>query len=96
VEILSNINELLEKYEYKGRGEFEPDIEIEKYLFEIIKLNGDMTRKELADLTKIPRTTIYDSIEKLIYEGIIEKYAISNKKRGRPKVYYRIIEKDAQ
>lgn len=94
--MLSNINELLEKYEYKGRGEFEPDIEIEKYLFEIIKLNGDMTRKELADLTKIPRTTIYDSIEKLIYEGIIEKYAVSNKKRGRPKVYYRIIEKDAQ
>ena len=94
--MLSNINELLEKYEYKGRGEFDPDIEIEKYLFEIIKLNGDMTRKELADLTKIPRTTIYDSIEKLIYEGIIEKYAVSNKKRGRPKVYYRIIEKDAQ
>ncbi|MHA1269802.1 MAG: helix-turn-helix domain-containing protein [Candidatus Helarchaeota archaeon] len=90
---MSNINELIEKYQYKGRGVFEPEIKIEDYLIEIIKENGDMTRKELAELTRIPRTTIYDTIEKLIYEGKIEKYAISDKKRGRPKIYYRYIEK---
>ncbi|MHA1312181.1 MAG: helix-turn-helix domain-containing protein [Candidatus Helarchaeota archaeon] len=90
---MSNINEIIGKYRYKGRGAFEPNIKIEQYLLEILKSKGDLTRKDLAELTKIPRTTIYDTIEKLIYEGIIEKYAISDKRRGRPKVYYRYIKK---
>jgi len=90
---MANVNELLEKYEYKGRGVFEPHIDIGEYLIGILKGMGDLTRKELAELTKIPRTTIYDTIEKLIYEGKIEKYSVSDKRRGRPKVYYRVIEK---
>ncbi|MHA1253792.1 MAG: helix-turn-helix domain-containing protein [Candidatus Helarchaeota archaeon] len=88
---MSNVNEIIGKYRYKGRGSFEPQINIDEYLLEVLRLMGDMTRKELAELTKIPRTTIYDTIEKLIYEGKIEKYSVSDKRRGRPKVYYRFI-----
>ncbi|MBD3226669.1 MAG: winged helix-turn-helix transcriptional regulator [Candidatus Lokiarchaeota archaeon] len=89
---MSNVNELLEKYEYKGRGKFEPEIEIDKFLLEVIKGKGDITRREIAEITNIPRTTIYDTVKKLIYEGEIEKYSVSNKRRGRPKVYYRVKE----
>ena len=89
---MSDVNELIEKYQYKGRGIFEPSIKIDYFIIEIIKGKGDLTRKDLADLTKIPRTTIYDTIEKLIFNGKIEKYSILDRKKGRPKIYYRIIE----
>jgi len=46
----------------------------EHFLFNILRKNGPLTRDQLVDLSKIPRTTIYDNLEKLISKDIVEKY----------------------
>ena len=81
----------LKTFSYKGRGVFEPGVEIKEFLFQIIEKSGPITRGEIKELTNIPRTTIYDTIVKLILLKKIKKFTVSNKKRGRPKVYYKII-----
>ncbi|MFW9882358.1 MAG: helix-turn-helix domain-containing protein [Candidatus Thorarchaeota archaeon] len=48
------------------------------------------TRMEICKLTGIPRTTIYDSLDRLILKRMVVKYSISSRHRGRPKVYYKI------
>lgn len=89
-----NVNDLLEKYEYKGNGVFEPEIGKQAFLYDIIKLVGPVSRTELVNLTGIPRTTIYDAVEVLIYKGLVEKYSIQTRRKGRPKIHYRIVEDD--
>jgi len=81
----------LKTFSYKGRGVFEPGIDIKEFLFQIIEKSGPITRGEIKEVTNIPRTTIYDTIVKLILLKKIKKFTVSNKKRGRPKVYYKII-----
>lgn len=83
--------ELSNSHVYKGRGALEPPIQMRDYLYSVIKERGPITRGELKELTDIPRTTLYDSIVKLIMTNKLEKYSVSNKKRGRPKVYYKAI-----
>jgi len=81
----------LKTFSYKGRGVFQPGIDIKEFLFQVIEKSGPITRGEIKELTNIPRTTIYDTIVKLILLKKIKKFTVSNKKRGRPKVYYKII-----
>ena len=81
----------LKSFSYKGRGIFEPFIDIKDFLFNVIEKTGPITRGEIKEITNIPRTTIYDTIVKLILMKKIKKFTVSNKKRGRPKVYYKII-----
>ncbi|MHA1143466.1 MAG: hypothetical protein ACTSRW_01940 [Candidatus Helarchaeota archaeon] len=83
--------EITNTHLYKGRGALEPPINMKDYLYSIIKQKGPITRGELKELTNIPRTTLYDTIVKLIISNKLEKYSISSKKRGRPKVYYKAI-----
>jgi predicted HTH transcriptional regulator len=78
---------------YLGKGIFDPPANVEDIIFKVLGAKGDMTRSEMKELTKIPRTTIYDTIERLIYEEKIEKYPVFNKARGRPKIFYRLIKK---
>ncbi|MHA1265687.1 MAG: hypothetical protein ACTSRS_10695 [Candidatus Helarchaeota archaeon] len=75
---------------YKGRGAFEPAINIKEYLFKIIAERGPITRSELTAQTGIPRTTIYDTIVKLMLNEQIRKFSVPSKKRGRPRVFYEI------
>ncbi len=77
-------------FAYKGRGAFEPTINIKEYLFKIIADKGPITRSQLTGMTGIPRTTIYDTIVKLMLDEQIRKYAVPSKKRGRPRVFYEI------
>ena len=77
-------------FEYKGRGIFEPTINIKEYLFKIIANQGPITRSDLTKSTGIPRTTIYDTIVKLMLDEQIKKYAVPSKRRGRPKIFYEI------
>ena len=77
-------------FEYKGRGLFEPAINIKEYLFKLISGKGPITRSELTKLTGIPRTTIYDTIVKLMLDEQIKKFSVPSKRRGRPKVYYEV------
>ena len=77
---------------YLGRGVFQNSIiKMTDFLYDFIKNNGPITRTEIKEQTGIPRTTIYDSIVKLIIQKRIKKYVVMNKKRGRPKVYYKAI-----
>jgi predicted ArsR family transcriptional regulator len=63
---------------------------IQQNLYDILRINGDMTRKQLKKELNIPRTTIYDNLVKLQKRKLIEKYSKNNGKRGRPKVFWKI------
>jgi predicted HTH transcriptional regulator len=76
-------------YEYLGGGIVSPYITIEEYLLKILQ-DGPMTRGELSTVTGIPRTTLYDTLVKLLMQNKVEKFSLSKHKRGRPNVYYRL------
>lgn len=78
-------------YEYKGKGIFEPSINIKEYLFKVIGKKGPITRSDMVRETGIPRTTIYDVLVKLMLEGFVRKFSLPSKKRGRPFVYYEVV-----
>jgi len=48
------------------------------------------TRSELCKKTGIPRTTIYDALNRLILKKVVIKFSTPRKTKGRPKVFYRI------
>jgi predicted HTH transcriptional regulator len=76
-------------YEYLGGGIVSPSITLEEYLLKILQ-DGPMTRGELSTVTGIPRTTLYDTLVKLLMQNKVEKFSLSKHKRGRPNVYYRL------
>ena len=88
---MSLLNEVNPK-KVRGRWILDSDTKIEKYLYNLIKEKGPVTRGELSKLTNIPRTTLYDYIIEFVKNNTIEKYPVSNKKRGRPLIYYKIVE----
>ena len=48
------------------------------------------TRSELCKKTGIPRTTIYDALNRLILKKVVIKFSTPRKTKGRPKVFYQI------
>ena len=50
-----NINELIDKYRYKGRGVFEPAIKIEHFLIEIIRGKGRHKATGLIRVAGLPK-----------------------------------------
>ncbi len=50
------------------------------------------TRMDLCEKTGIPRTTIYDSLTRLMLKNVVTKYSKSGKAKGRPKVFYQVIQ----
>ena len=77
-------------YEYLGGGLISPSIKLEEYLLKVLQ-DGPMTRGELSAITGIPRTTLYDTLVKLIMQEKVERFSSSKRKRGRPNVYYRLL-----
>jgi len=75
---------------YMGRGIFQPAISTKEYLLKLIKKEQPITRSELVKETGIPRTTIYDSLVKLMLDKEIYKYSVPSKTRGRPRVFYKV------
>ena len=82
----------LEDYEYLSHGTFRPPIDIKEFVYKIIQQYGPISRNEIKERFNLPRTTIYDNIVKLMAFKQVRKQIMNNKRRGRPKVYYRIIE----
>jgi len=64
--------------------------DLDRKIITLLQENGPMTRDEIVKHLNVPRTTVYDHLVKMMLSGIIEKYSISKKKRGRPKVFYRV------
>jgi len=70
---------------------------IQFQIFKTLKEHGSLQRgythsKEptLLSLTHIPRSTLYDNLEKLEQNGFVERYEVNNYKRGAPKVYWKL------
>lgn len=63
---------------------------IQYSLIKLLKSGGSLTRKEIVNQLKTPRTTIYDNLNKLQKRKVVEKYSRNNGKRGRPNVYWKL------
>ncbi|MHA1502851.1 MAG: winged helix-turn-helix transcriptional regulator [Candidatus Heimdallarchaeota archaeon] len=64
-------------------------IDIHEFLLEILKLTGGITRDQLVKLTNIPRTTLYDTLKRLIEDGQVTTMLLHDGKyRGRPKTVF--------
>ncbi|MFX1303298.1 MAG: MarR family transcriptional regulator [Promethearchaeota archaeon] len=63
---------------------------IQYNLIQILKETGPVTRKDLVEELKTPRTTIYDNLVKLQKRRLIEKFSRNDGKRGRPLVFWKL------
>ena len=57
---------------------------IDHVLFEILKAYGPLSRPELVQLTGVARSTIYDSLQRLITKGFAVQYSEKRSQAGRP------------
>ena len=75
------------------RDEQESELQIptDEYLYDLLIHHGPMTRGEIVKLTKLPRTTIYDHLIKLILKDRVIRFSKLGKKPGRPKVYFKAL-----
>jgi len=61
-------------------------------ILKMLQQNGPTTRKELVNHLLYPRTTIYDNLLKLQKRKLLEKFTRTNGKRGRPFVFWKIMD----
>lgn len=64
---------------------------IQKKLIELLQKKS-MTRAEMVKEIGNSRTTIYDNLMGLMSFNIVKKYSKPTNSRGRPTVYFRLIE----
>lgn len=66
---------------------------IEETLLGILK-EGPSTRDQLCEKLGLPRTTVYDGLEKLIKRNKVMKYPIwaTERSRGRPQVAFSLLD----
>ena len=57
-----------------------------------LRENQPATRMDLCEKTGIPRTTIYDSLTRLMLKKVVIKYSSPGKSKGRPKVFYQVVQ----
>ncbi len=62
--------------------------ELQKKIVQLLGSKGPMTRKDMVSQLQIARTTIYDTLAILMQRNIVDKRLITEKRRGRPKVFY--------
>ena len=66
--------------------------ELDRNVLRILEKEGPITRSKLVSLTGIARSTLYDSLLRLILKGYVARYSEDRKQRGRPKVYYQVLQ----
>lgn len=54
----------------------------------ILEENEPLTRHELVKMTDIARSTLYDSLLRLMLKGHVIKFSERSPGPGRPKVYF--------
>ncbi|MFX0209023.1 MAG: helix-turn-helix domain-containing protein, partial [Candidatus Hodarchaeota archaeon] len=100
VDFMSN-NQLIKISEKEGQtpselkpttGTEKPAIvhELDRNVLEILKNEGPITRARLVSITGIARSTLYDSLLRLILKGYVARFSEERRQRGRPKVYYKV------
>lgn len=60
------------------------------YIIKLLRTKGTLTRGEITTLSGIPRTSVYDTLTKLLLTGVIDKYIDRDGRRGRPRIYYQL------
>ena len=63
--------------------------ETDDIVLSILQKQGPKTRAELVSITNIPRSTLYDSLLRLILKEKVLKYSEKPDGPGRPKVFFR-------
>jgi hypothetical protein len=58
--------------------------DLDSVLFEILKSYGPLSRPELVELTGIARSSIYDSLRRLMVKGFVVQYSEQRSHTGRP------------
>ena len=61
----------------------------DRRVLEILTEKGPMTRNQLMAKTSIARSTLYDSLLRLILKGRVSKYSERPQGPGRPKVFFK-------
>lgn len=61
-------------------------------ILEVLTKQGPLTRKQLVKETEIARSTIYDSLLRLMLKKYVSKYSEKPRGPGRPKVFFQIRE----
>ncbi|UCG02804.1 MAG: winged helix-turn-helix transcriptional regulator [Candidatus Heimdallarchaeota archaeon] len=65
--------------------------EIDRKILKVVQTEGPLTRSRLSSITGIPRSTLYDSLWRLIVKGYVKDYSEDRKHRGRPRTYFAAI-----
>ena len=65
--------------------------DLDRILFEILKSYGPLTRPELVHITGIPRSSIYDSLQRLILKGYVVQYPEKRSHTGRPTSVFDVL-----
>ncbi len=64
---------------------------IDDLIINILIEKGPLTRDDLVKITKIPRSTLYDNLARLIDEHRVIKESVPRSTRGRPKILFKAI-----
>jgi uncharacterized membrane protein len=64
--------------------------DLDRNVLEILRNSGPITRTKLVSITGIARSTLYDSLLRLILKGYVARFSEERRQRGRPKVYYKV------
>lgn len=57
----------------------------------LVEVGEPITSEELGDMFKLSKTTVENSLKKLIELGLVVRSKKEGKKIGRPKYYYSIV-----
>ena len=64
--------------------------ELDRNVLKILTNKGPLTRTRLVSITGIARSTLYDSLLRLILKGYVARFSEDRRQRGRPKIYYKV------
>jgi len=64
--------------------------DVKAFIVGLLRNQGPLTRGDITNRSRIPRTTVYDTLVNLVLSGVVEKYVDHNGRRGRPSVFYQL------
>lgn len=64
--------------------------DLQKKIVDLLNAKGPMTRGDMVGQLGTARTTIYDSLAKLMGRNVVDRHPIQNARRGRPKILFQL------
>jgi len=69
---------------------------LQKNIISVLKSSGPLTRSKMVEKLNRARTTIFDSLAKLMAREMVKSYPKHDgKKRGRPLILFELVEEDS-